>query len=334
MPKISVVMPAYNAEKYIGESIESILNQTFTDFEFIIIDDGSTDRTAEIIKSYNDKRIKYVKNEINSGIVFSLNRGLDLAQGKYIARMDADDIAMKERFDKQLNYMEHNSCIAVVGSNINMFGEDIETKTFLFDTDCRIAKANLIFNSCLAHPTALIRKSILDDNNLKYNPDFNGFEDYELWWRIAKVSEISVLDDILLNYRIHKMQITQTYSQKDLNKGRMFLKNRLHDLGLELSEQEEELFSKYCINDFAGADINLSLKFLEIMTKIVDNNSKSKFFNDKAIRYVCYGAASNVVNSALVSDKERNNLRKALLKSNLSTPKNKIKFVINKIVGR
>ena len=99
MPKISVVMPAYNAEKYIGEAIESILNQTFKDFEFIIINDGSVDHTKEIIREYNDPRIVLLENDKNRGIVLSLNKGLDAATGKYIARMDADDIALKNRFE-------------------------------------------------------------------------------------------------------------------------------------------------------------------------------------------------------------------------------------------
>ena len=108
MPKISVVMPAYNAEKYIGESIDSILNQTYGDFEFIIINDGSRDSTKEIILSYSDNRIVYLENEINSGIVVTLNKGLKYATGEYIARMDADDIAVAERLEKQIEFMEKN----------------------------------------------------------------------------------------------------------------------------------------------------------------------------------------------------------------------------------
>lgn len=106
MPKISVVMPAYNAEKYIGKSIDSILNQTYGDFEFIIINDGSKDSTKEIILSYSDNRIVYLENEINSGIVVTLNKGLEYATGEYIARMDADDIAVAERLEKQIEFME------------------------------------------------------------------------------------------------------------------------------------------------------------------------------------------------------------------------------------
>ena len=116
MPKISVVMPAYNAEKYIGEAIESILNQTFKDFEFIIINDGSVDHTKEIIREYNDPRIVLLENDKNRGIVLSLNKGLDAATGKYIARMDADDIATKDRLEKQLEFLQVKS-YDMVGCN-------------------------------------------------------------------------------------------------------------------------------------------------------------------------------------------------------------------------
>lgn len=112
-PKISVIMPAYNAEQYISEAIESILNQTYSNFEFIIIDDGSTDRTVEMVQSYSDPRIRFVQNEHNLGVAATLNRGLKLATGEYIARMDADDIALRERFGKQVSFLDMHPEIAV-----------------------------------------------------------------------------------------------------------------------------------------------------------------------------------------------------------------------------
>ena len=150
-------MPAYNAEQYICEAIESILNQTYKDFEFIIINDGSTDRTKEIIKSYNDPRIVYLENEKNSGIVVTLNKGLDFATGEYIARMDADDVASPKRFEKQVAYMGKNKGIGVLGTGIIIFGEGMAEKSYSFSSNARQAKADLFFNSSLAHPTVMIR---------------------------------------------------------------------------------------------------------------------------------------------------------------------------------
>jgi glycosyltransferase involved in cell wall biosynthesis len=107
--KISILMPVYNGEKYLREAIDSILNQTFTDFEFLIVDDGSTDNSVEIINSYQNSRINLVKNDKNEGLVYTLNRGLSLAKGEYIARMDCDDISLPERLKKQIDFLDSNS---------------------------------------------------------------------------------------------------------------------------------------------------------------------------------------------------------------------------------
>lgn len=145
MPKISVVMPAYNAEKYIGEAIESILNQTFKDFEFIIINDGSVDHTKEIIREYNDPRIVLLENDKNRGIVLSLNKGLDAATGKYIARMDADDIALKNRFERQVEYLDEHKDIGVLGKVTDVVARLGETQR-LINADCSSKDFEKIMN--------------------------------------------------------------------------------------------------------------------------------------------------------------------------------------------
>ena len=172
MPKISVVMPAYNAEKYIGEAIESILNQTFKDFEFIIINDGSVDHTKEIIQKYNDSRIVLLENDKNRGIVLSLNKGLDAATGEYIARMDADDIALMNRLERQAEYLDEHKDIGVLGTGICIFGEKIKEQKRVFTTNSEQLKAELIFNPCIAHPTVMIRKSVLQKYNFAFQKRF------------------------------------------------------------------------------------------------------------------------------------------------------------------
>ena len=129
---ISVVLPAYNVQDTIGESIDSILSQTFTDFELIIINDGSQDNTEEVIHAYSDKRIRYYRNEKNEGLIYTLNRGLDLAQGKYIARMDADDVSLPTRFEKQVKVMEESPNIVVCGTQIILFGVDTAKRSLCF----------------------------------------------------------------------------------------------------------------------------------------------------------------------------------------------------------
>src|SRR2546423_6687976 len=123
-PRVSVLMPVYDVAKYLREAIDSILGQTFTDFEFIIIDDASTDRSAEIINSYNDPRIRFIQNEKNVGLIATLNRGLDLAYGEYLARMDQDDVSLPERLAKQVAFMETASDVAASGT----WARDIDDK--------------------------------------------------------------------------------------------------------------------------------------------------------------------------------------------------------------
>ncbi len=204
-PKVSVLMPAYNAEKYIAMAIESIIVQTFTDFEFLIINDGSADKTADIIRSFDDARIRFVDNPKNQGLVAVLNQGVDLARGEYIARMDADDISLPARLAKQVVYMDANLDVGVLGTNFTAFGSRSWDSDYLSDQP-RVLE---FLGSChLCHPTVLMRKSVLDAHNLRYNPEFTACEDYELWSRLVMVTKIVNLPDVLLKYRWHDSNVS------------------------------------------------------------------------------------------------------------------------------
>lgn len=194
---VSVVLPAYNAELYLKEAIDSILEQTFTDFELIVLNDGSSDSTEDIILSYSDRRIVYVRNQENLGLIETLNKGISLAKGKYIARMDADDIALPERLAKQINFLEENTQYGVVGS----FAQIIDSKNIykVPVTDKEI-KAFLYIDSPFIHPSVVIRKDLLT-NNL-YDHQYHRIEDYELWVRLSSQTKFYNIPEILLNYRV------------------------------------------------------------------------------------------------------------------------------------
>ena len=208
--RVSVLMPAYNAEKYIGEAIESILNQTFTDFEFIIVNDGSTDNTAKIIEEYaaKDKRIKFVNNSKNKGLISVLNEGLDLCHGEYIARMDSDDIALPERFAKQVAYMDMHPECGVCGTWAKKFGAGIKENNLMKYQEKVKLLDFLIYGSLVIHPSSVIRKSVLVDNNIKYDSKYKYAEDYALWIEIVKYAEIHNLQEVLLNYRWHDSNVS------------------------------------------------------------------------------------------------------------------------------
>ena len=217
-PRISVILPAYNATQYIEQAIESILNQTFADFELIILNDGSTDNTPEIIKRYADadKRIVFVDNKVNQGLIAVLNQGLDMARGEFIARMDSDDISLPQRFEKQVAYLEAHPDVGVLGTLIQGFG-----KFNLPGIQIPVVTAlDLLKDSYVAHPSVMIRKSILDKYNLRYNPDYKHCEDLELWSRMIFLTKIHNIMEVLLMYRITGNNIsTQNWEyQQNLSK--------------------------------------------------------------------------------------------------------------------
>ena len=308
MPKISVVMPAYNAEKYIGEAIESILNQTFKDFEFIIINDGSVDHTKEIIREYNDPRIVLLENDKNRGIVLSLNKGLDAATGKYIARMDADDIALKNRFERQVEYLDEHKDIGVLGTGICTFGEKIKEQKRVFTTNAEQLKAELLFNSCIAHPTVMIRKSVLQKYNLKYNTEFAGAEDYCLWWNIAKVSKIATLPDILLDYRIHESQITKKKDVQYYNMMDSLMEIRFKDIGYIGTKEEKEMFMKYCLGEYESYSDHIR-KF----------NEKNTYFNQKKLVKIFELAIIYALNNSVLKKDARKSIYQYAVKAGMFT---------------
>lgn len=203
-PKISVLMPVYNAEKFLKEAIDSILNQTFKDFEFLIINDASTDRSKEIILSYKNPRIRYFENKKNLGVARTLNRGLRLAKGEYIARMDADDMSLSNRFELQYKEMEKDKEIAVLASNYDVVDE---SGKFMYTQKYTKSPEEIYyilqFIDCLGHSTVMFRKRIVLDVFNGYNED-RAAEDYELWLRISSKYKIFKIDTSLLKYRISK----------------------------------------------------------------------------------------------------------------------------------
>ena len=205
-PAISVVMPLYNGEKYLKEAINSILEQTYSDFELLLIDDASSDRTEEIIRSYKDDRIVYIKNEQNLGLIKTLNKGLDLAKGEFIARMDQDDISAPTRFEEQIAIFKNNPEIGVCGTWFTIIKNDLEDGKLphpVYDENIKIA---LLGYCSLGHPTVMLRKKSL--GNLRYDEDFQAAEDYEFWTRLSRVTKLHNIPKILLSYRIHSTNMS------------------------------------------------------------------------------------------------------------------------------
>lgn len=277
-------MPAYNAEKYIAEAIDSILSQTFGDFEFIILNDCSKDRTEDIILSFNDPRIVYLKNEQNLGVAATLNRGLSIARGEYIARMDADDISMPERFDKQVKYLDDNPATVVCGSAIMLFGESYDQTIRTFPTAPVQAQLQLLFAPCVAHPSVMIRRSILEQYSLCYDVRWEGTEDYALWWELEKYGDLCSLRECLLYYRIHPQQVTANSNPKIESIFIPFACKRLEDLEVVVQPRDAEILFAYTSGKLLPAQAE---QFIQLMKKIAENpQSKQRYEHQKLRRYL------------------------------------------------
>lgn len=271
---ISVVMPVYNAEKYLKESIESILNQTFTNYEFIIINDGSADSSEEIILSHKDPRIKYLKNTKNMRLSRTLNKAIQLAQGRYIARMDADDISLPNILKEQYNFMEKNKEIGVCGTWAKTIG--IEKANWKYYVEDSKIKACLLFNSAFIHSSVLIRAEIA--KKYQYKNEHLFAEDYALWVELSEVTKFHNLPSYLLKYRLHQ---SQTDKQEQLRAASRVRKMMLANIGCNLDEQEFTIFERIARGlqskiDEAGPLLN----------KILSSNLKSKYLEQKALEAI------------------------------------------------
>jgi len=217
-PKVSVVMPVYNAERFLDIAIDSILSQTFSNFEFIIIDDGSTDGSLKIIKSYKDPRIRLITRP-NKGLAASLNEGLAEAKGQYIARMDADDISLPKRFEKQISFLDHNLDVGLLGSNyiiVDEAGQQLDiTDVFTNPDDLKVAMATC---NQYGHGSVMIRTKVFE-NTAVYDPQIY-VEDYDLFNRIAHNYKIANLKQPLYRWRRTLSSYTYTNTKKTADKSR------------------------------------------------------------------------------------------------------------------
>ena len=217
---ISVVMPVFNTPvSYLKEAVDSILNQTFKDFEFIIIDDGSTGSCREYLDSLSDSRIHVIHNEKNLGITKSLNIGFRVAKGKYIARMDDDDISLPFRFEKQFAFMENNPDIILCGSKTEPVGVKsnpvVARKVSM--TDMEEYRVKMLFlNPGPSHPTAFFRHDKLIKYNIWYDESLRYSQDYGMWETISRYGDVCILQDVLLLKRKHANQITSAHRDQQI----------------------------------------------------------------------------------------------------------------------
>jgi len=273
-PKVTILMSVYNGQKYLRQAINSILCQTFTDFEFLIINDGSTERSVEIVQSYKDSRIRLVHNDQNIGLTKSLNRGLELVQGEYTARMDVDDVSLPERLEKQARYLDANPDVCVVGCWWQAIdGND----TFLSCVRVPVHRYECAFmmfekgEQPVGHPCVMYRTAEIRALG-GYNPEYRVAQDAELWFRVnAYGHNLANIPKILLLYRIHQHQ---TSSKVELSQ------KKYHDLSLswflskklnkDVSPQEAALIRPVNFNDSCFNENNTIDKMFQLKRQILN----------------------------------------------------------------
>jgi hypothetical protein len=244
LPKVTVLMPVYNGAPYLSDAISSILGQTFTDFEFIIINDGSTDNSIDIIKTFADPRICLVQNNGNLGLVISLNKGLMLARGEYIARMDADDISRPERLACQVKFMDENPLVGVCGSWVKYFGKTDNSNIWKLPETSDEIRCWQFYTVGVAHPSVMMRRQLFSEHGLLYDPNYRHIEDYELWGRAIKQMNFANIQKVLLDYRISSGQICSRFGSEQLAAAAPLRYQRVRELGLEPTQEEQLLHEK------------------------------------------------------------------------------------------
>ncbi len=300
MPKISVVIPVYNAEPYLQEAMDSIVNQTFRDLEIICINDSSTDNSPAILESYakQDSRVVILQNEVNLGIVDTLNKGLAAASGEFIARMDSDDIAELNRFQIQLDFMNLHPEIGICGSEVTKFGKvNRRVKLPISSEEIRAA---LFFNCCLMHPTVLMRADLLKKYNLKYDRTCNNSEDFELWTRCAEFFDLANIPRSLLKYRVHEKSISSSKEQEQKQKTLKIIKKQFERcFSLEFDEDKLLLL-------FDSKDLNEKtyVDFEDICNRLIDLNKKHKAAEEKLFNHYLKKVASKALKKKFKETKQ------------------------------
>ena len=218
MPEISVLMSVYNGEKYLKAALDSILNQTFSDFEFIVVDDGSTDQTSGILDGCSDSRMVRLHNPYNIGLTRSLNRGLETVKSRYIARMDADDIAVPERLQEQIDFMEQHPEIGMLSGNIRLInptGEVLNNDEPVYEKAAshEMLKWQLLWTNPVPHMTVMLRKDVLDKHHLTYVPEYNTAEDHELWATLAQHTRLVRLNRVWAFHR--RIESSVSHSRRE-----------------------------------------------------------------------------------------------------------------------
>lgn len=279
---VTVIIPAYNVERYIAACLQSMLDQTYTYHEILVVNDASTDNTLQIIQQFNDSRIRIIQNETNLGLAASVNKAIQQAKGLYIARMDADDVAHSQRLQMQVDFLNQHPNVAIVGTAMQSIGYS----TFLhkFPESHEACKAQLLFNVCFGHPTVLIRKSVFDKPENLYREELRQYsEEFELWCKLVDNVTFANLPDVLLDYRTFEPAEKNEAEKKRKANSFLIRKNFIVAQWGEQAENDYVLHDNIC-NLRKAKTVNELNTWINWLERCILLNTKKKAFDAQALQ--------------------------------------------------
>lgn len=282
-PFLTVIMPVYNGQAYLNAAIDTVLNQTFKNFELIIIDDGSTDNSEEIIRQYTDPRIRFLKNDKNRGVAYTRSRGLTEAKGDYLAWMDCDDLISPEKFEKQLQFLQENPDIGICGTWWVRFGEG-RPRVLKSPTDPEIIKASLLFYPAINPATAMMRMSYVNQFNLKYDHRLLIAEDYDFYFEASFHFPMQNIGEVLYSYRASETSIMKKFSDQEakmMEFHKIIYSKAFDKLQIEKTEENfikhRRVKSSFLFNNWSDFKKNF-----EWLLLLKSQNNKTKVYDCKA----------------------------------------------------
>jgi glycosyltransferase involved in cell wall biosynthesis len=313
LPDISVLMPVYNAEKYLKEAIESIINQTYSNWELIILNDKSTDSSKAIIESYlvKDSRIIFINKETNVGPANLRNEGFELARGTYIALLDADDIAKPTRFEKQINVMKNNTEIGVCGTWFKTFGEKEKSKIIKHPEMHNQIKVKFLIDCTIGNSTALFKKNILE--NIRYDKEYVPVEDYHLWSQLIAKNQFYIIQEALVDYRIHDSNISQTKIENVKRSKRRIKIELLKQFEIEENDPKISSFI-HLIEGQKGLTFKDQKIILECYNQLIEKNQILENFDKVLLEKMLHKSIGRIIRKA----SEQSKLQLKFYKENFS----------------
>jgi len=282
-------MPTWNSAAFLRSTLQSILNQSFSAWELIVVDDGSTDQTCRILDLINDPRIRIIHNPNRKGIAHALNLGLQAATAPYIARMDSDDISRPHRLKKQYAFMEAHPEIGLCGTQVKSFG-GTASRVWHYPIEDAAIRARLFFKSSFAHPTVMFNREQLEKHQWRYDESYLSGEDWDLWLRVSLSTKMANLPDVLLDYRQSPGSASQSQRQRQKQAESQLLKRNLDSYGVESDPDTVETFHRI-VNDiqqgseFLEKSRNL-LEKLDVHNKAQGRFQKQLFENEIGLRFL------------------------------------------------